>query len=198
MVTNHLGDADVILAAALFPAQVEGLSKIDLVRDYPPLGWLMEAYGVIWVHRGQPDRRALRAAMKGLREGRMVAVAPEGRESLTGSLEQGTGGAAYLALKTGAPVVPVVFTGTENRCIYANLKRLRRTQVSLVVGRPFSLPRTGSKGRVVGMALDEEGDDSGVELPEKQAIQEGTQAIMLALAELLPSEYRGVYQKALE
>ena len=59
----------------------------------------MDWYGTIWVHRGRPDRRALRAALNGLAEGRMLAIAPEGRESISGELEQGTDGAAYIALR---------------------------------------------------------------------------------------------------
>jgi 1-acyl-sn-glycerol-3-phosphate acyltransferase len=204
VVTNHLGDADVILAAALLPAQVEGFSKIDLIKDYPLVGLLMEAYGVIWVHRGQPDRRALRAALKGLREGRIVAIAPEGRESLIGGLEEGTGGAAYLALKTGAPVTPVVFTGTENRRVYSNLSHLRRTQVSLTVGPSFFLPRPQHKSDFMGRDLtnqDEQktpGDFHNQKLPDKEAIHQGTQTIMLALARMLPPEYRGLYQNEIE
>jgi 1-acyl-sn-glycerol-3-phosphate acyltransferase len=171
VVSNHLGDADLVVGMALSPVQVEALSKAELY-DYPVLGKLMDAYGVIWVHRGQPDRHAIRAALDGLRQGRFIAIAPEGRESLTGALEQGTEGAAYLALRAGVPVLPLTFTGTENARIYGNLKRLRRTDVTMTVGAPFRLE----------------------ELPgRKEAIELGTQNIMRTLAAQLPPEYRGVY-----
>jgi 1-acyl-sn-glycerol-3-phosphate acyltransferase len=174
VVSNHLGDADLVVGMALSPVEVDALSKAELY-DYPVLGKLMDAYGVIWVHRGQPDRHALRAALDGLRQGRLIAIAPEGRESLTGALEQGTEGAAYLALKAGVPVLPLTFTGTENTCIYGNLKRLRRTDVTMTVGAPFRLD----------------------ELPDrKRAIKLGTLRIMHALAAQLPLEYRGVYASA--
>src|SRR4030067_146028 len=116
VVSNHLGDADLIVGMAYSPYEVEILSKAELY-DYPILGKLMDAYGVIWVHRGQPDRRALRAALEALRQGRVVGIAPEGRESLTGSLEEGTGGAAYLALKADGPILPVTFTGTQKATV---------------------------------------------------------------------------------
>jgi 1-acyl-sn-glycerol-3-phosphate acyltransferase len=173
VVVNHLGDADIILGLAFFPAPVDALAKMEMY-DFPVVGKLMDSYGVVWVHRGQPDRRALRAALQGFRDGRLIGVAPEGRESLTGSLEEGTGGAAYLALKGNVPIVPVTFTGTENARIYGNLKRMRRTAVSLTVGLPFRL---------------EVGADS------RQAVQKGTDLIMHRLAEQLPAQYRGVYQK---
>ncbi|MEN8171293.1 MAG: lysophospholipid acyltransferase family protein [Chloroflexota bacterium] len=171
LVSNHLGDADVIVGLAATPAYFEILGKIELY-DFPIVGCLMDAYGTIWVHRGQPDRRAIRAVLSGLAEGRMVAIAPEGRESLSGALEQGTGGAAYIALKADVPVIPIGLTGTENMKIYPDLKRFRRTPVSVKIGKPFRLKIYENR---------------------RQSIQKGTERIMQSLAQLLPSEYRGVY-----
>jgi 1-acyl-sn-glycerol-3-phosphate acyltransferase len=171
VVSNHLGDADLVLGLAFSTRPLDAVSKADLY-DYPVLGWLMECYGVIWVHRGQPDRRALRAVLEGLAEGRMIAIAPEGRESVTGKLEEGTHGAAYLALKSGALILPVTFTGTENWRVYGSIRRLRRAEISLTVGKPFRLEAGGDW---------------------RKAIEQGTEKIMRALAEQLPPEYRGVY-----
>jgi 1-acyl-sn-glycerol-3-phosphate acyltransferase len=171
LVMNHLGDADALIMIAFFPFFPEYLGTIDLY-DYPGLGLLMRAYGVIWVHRGQPDRRALRAALEGLQAGKFIGIAPEGRESLSGALEEGTEGVAFLALKAGVPLVPVTLTGTANTRLYANMKRLRRTAVSMRVGKPFVLPaQTQGRG----------------------ALHETTRFIMETLARQLPPEYRGVY-----
>lgn len=170
---NHLGDADAVVVLANLPDFPEAIAKIEL-REILPLRWVMDAIGVIYIHRGQPDRRALISALRALREGRRVILAPEGRQSLTGALERGTEGAAFLAIASGVPVVPVALTGTENWRIYGNLKRLRRTRVTLTVGKPFFLPK---------------------QVPEPAALAAGTQTIMEALAALLPEEYRGVYGK---
>jgi len=124
------------------------------------------------VHRGQPDRKALRAAMDALAEGRMVTLAPEGRQSLIGALEDGNPGAAFLALKSGAQVVPVALTGTENSNVYGHLKRWRRAPVTLRVGKPFFIEQQSDR---------------------QKALQEGTRQIMEALAALLPEAYRGSY-----
>lgn len=175
-VANHLGDADLVIGLTVAPFPPDYLAKAELY-DYPLLGKLLDAYGVIWVHRGQPDRRALRAAIDGLREGRLVAIAPEGRESLSGALEEGTGGAAYLALKANVPLLPVTFTGTENARVYANLKRLRRTEVTVTIGPLFYLDHFADR---------------------RQAIQQGTLKIMRTLAAQLPPQYRGVYQDVCE
>ena len=171
VVINHLGDADGVLGIAFWPVFTDPFAKIELI-ELPILGWLIELYGVIWVHRGLPDRRALSAALEGLRNGRIISIAPEGRESPIGALEGGTEGAAFLAWKANVPIVPVAITGTENWRIYGNMKRLRRTDVTLSVGEPFLL---------------------SAELDRKKALEAGTRRIMEELARLLPAQYRGIY-----
>lgn len=177
IVTNHLGDADVVVGVAHFPVLPDVIAKAELF-DTPLLGKWMDAYGVIWVHRGQPDRRTLRAALQALNEGRMVGLAPEGRQSVTGQLEEGTGGAAYLAYKAGEarkqpiPIVPVALTGTENANVFGSLRRLRRGHLTMTIGPVFYLKP---------------------EVDWRSAIPRGTDQIMRTLASLLPVAYRGVY-----
>ncbi|NMC14942.1 MAG: 1-acyl-sn-glycerol-3-phosphate acyltransferase [Chloroflexi bacterium] len=171
IVVNHLGDADAVVVLAKLPMSIEAFVKSELY-DYPLLGWILRLYGVIWIHRGTPDRRALRIALQMLNEGRFFGIAPEGRESLSGSLEEGTEGAAFLALKSGVPILPVTFTGTENTRIYGNLKRLHRTPVTLTVGKAFHLEEMSNR---------------------REALRKGTEQIMRIIASQLPEEYRGVY-----
>jgi 1-acyl-sn-glycerol-3-phosphate acyltransferase len=170
-VSNHLGDADLIIGFTFAPITAEPVAKIELY-DINLLGWLLDSYGMIWVHRGQPDRRAIRVILEALDQGRIVGIAPEGRESLTGSLEEGTRGAAYLALKADVPIIPITFTGTENKRVFGNMKRLRRTDVSVKIGTPFKLESSR---------------------PTRESITKGTELIMNTLANQLPPEYRGVY-----
>jgi 1-acyl-sn-glycerol-3-phosphate acyltransferase len=171
VVINHLGDPDAVITLATLPDFPEVIGKIEL-RDIIVLRWVADALGVIWVHRGRPDRNALSAALEALRLGRRVIIAPEGRESLTGALERGTDGAAFLARRSGVRIVPVALTGTENWRVYGCLKRLQRAPVTLTVGEPFFLARR------------EQGPG---------ALKEGTQQIMESLALLLPPGYRGEY-----
>lgn len=171
VVINHLGDADGVLGIAFWPVFTDPFAKVELF-ELPILGRIIELYGVIWVHRGLPDRRALSAALEGLRKGRIISIAPEGRESSLGALEGGTEGAAFLAWKANVPIVPVAITGTENWRIYGNMKRFRCTDVTLTVGDPFHLPG---------------------ETDRKTALVDGTRRIMEALARMLPEQYRGIY-----
>ena len=176
IVFNHLGDADAVLMMASLPnkSPAEGIGKIEL-NEHWLVGRVFRAHGIIWVHRGQPDRRAIRAALDGLAEGRMVTLAPEGRQSVIGGLEDGNAGAAFLALKSGAPIIPVAMTGTENSHIYGHLKQWKRAPVSLKVGTPFMLPIHPSGDR-------------------QKTLHEGTRLIMETLAGLLPESYRGKFK----
>jgi 1-acyl-sn-glycerol-3-phosphate acyltransferase len=176
VVSNHLGDSDFVVGIANTPRQAILLVKSDLY-DFPILGKVLDAYGVIWVHRGHPDRRAIRIAISALKEGHLVGLAPEGRESLTGALEEGTNGAAYLAIKANAQIVPITFTGTENRRVFTNVKRLRRTPMTMTVGPPFKIHIYENL---------------------RTSIDLGTQTIMKTLAHQLPPEYRGVYNFSVE
>lgn len=174
IVINHIGDADAVAVVSQLKNPPDALGKIELY-DLPILGKMMHWYGMIWLHRGKPDIKALRSALDGLAENRIIIIAPEGRYSLTGGLEEGSGGAAYLAYKSGAPVLPIVVTGTENENVYRNLKKLKRARVKVSVGQMLKV-------------------NDQVET-RQEAIQQGTQQIMQALANLLPEKYQGEYQR---
>jgi len=172
LVINHLGDADIVLLGTALPNSPEGMGKIEL-NDHWLVGPIFRAYGIIWVHRGQPDRRAIRAVLDGLAEGRMLVIAPEGRQSVTGRLEEGNEGAAFFAMKSGAQIVPIAMTGTENENINRHLKQWKCASVTLTVGKPFVLQEQANR---------------------QEMLREGTRQIMESLASLLPESYRGNYK----
>ena len=172
IVINHLGDADVVLLVAAIPRTIDGMGKIELSEHWL-VGPIFRAYGVIYIHRGKPDRKAIRAALDVLAEGRMLALAPEGRQALDGKLEEGTDGAAFLAMKSGALIVPIAMTGTENEKIF-NRPWWRRARVTLTVGKPFKLAEQADRHKM---------------------LHEGTNQIMEALASLLPESYQGNYKR---
>jgi 1-acyl-sn-glycerol-3-phosphate acyltransferase len=174
IVFNHLGDADIVVILSQLRAyNIDPLAASNLY-DIPALRIVSELYGVIWLHRGHPDRRALNCAIESLRLGRFVTIAPEGRESVAGGLEQGLDGAAFLALRADVPIVPIGITGTENPGIYRGLFSLPRHPVSMTVGQPFRLVRSGNRH------LD---------------LENSTNQIMHSIARLLPPEYQGAYRQ---
>jgi 1-acyl-sn-glycerol-3-phosphate acyltransferase len=147
-----------------------GLAKAESWKN-PLLGWLFNLWGAIPVRRGETDLAALRKCLGVLRDGGILVVAPEGTRSRHGCLQRGHPGVVALALRSGAPILPLAFYGGE--ALKRNAKRLRRTPFHVMVGEPFHL---SVEGRVT------------------QAVrQDLTDKIMYKLAALLPPEYRGEY-----
>jgi 1-acyl-sn-glycerol-3-phosphate acyltransferase len=172
VVANHLSVFDPPLALILFPRRAWGFAA-EKYRRHPLFSPILNLIDVIYIKRGEVDRQALRAALKVLRRGDALGVAPEGTRSEIGQLQRGKEGVAYLASRSNATIVPAAITGTEN--VIANLKRLRRTPVRLVVGEPFKLPPAGG-----GSA--------------RQQLAAYTDLIMCRIAALLPESYRGYYR----
>ncbi|MCU1587278.1 MAG: phospholipid/glycerol acyltransferase [Frankiales bacterium] len=137
---NHTGFLDGPLAYALSPRSATFLAKSELFVGplARALGWL----GQIPVHRGRPDRTALRNGLAVLQGGGALGVFPEGTRG-AGQLDTVSDGVAYLALHSGAPVIPLAVIGTS----YAMPKGARlprwRAPVGLVFGPPFQVSVDG-------------------------------------------------------
>jgi 1-acyl-sn-glycerol-3-phosphate acyltransferase len=134
--------------------------------------FILEPIDVVYVNRGEVDRTALKELLKRLKAGYAVGIAPEGTRSTDSKMRKGKEGTAYLALQTGAQVLPVAIWGHEN--FPASLKRLRRCPVNMRVGYPFVL-------------------QSDPTLSRQENMERGTEEIMVAIARMLPPEYRGYY-----
>ncbi len=171
---NHLGHLDPPVVVATTPRELECIALADLA-DVPVTGRLLKTYGVIWVRRGEMDRQVLASSLAVLAEGRALALAPEGRISATGALVAGHEGAAWLAARSCAPVVPAAVAGSESGI--EELRRWRRPRLSITYGAPLHLTLP-----------------SGLPPTERRArLAENTETLMRALAALLPPQYRGVY-----
>jgi len=105
----------------------------------------------------------------------LMVIAPEGTRSKTEALQEGKMGVAFLASKSGYPIVPISLTGTEDRLVLANIKRFRRSKIKAVAGEPFTIEIPKGAGR-------------------EQAMREATDEIMCRIAANLPEEYRGFYK----
>ncbi len=171
VITNHTGQVEVpVFATMLQPRKITGWGKAEAF-DNLFLRWVFGAWDIIPVHRGEADMTALKSALRMLEEGRIFGVAPEGTRNKTGILRRGLPGAAILALKSGAPVLPLAHWGGE---VYLkNLKQFKRTDFHIRVGEPF---RVQVEGRVTG-----------------EMRQEIVDEMMYKIAALMPAEYRGEY-----
>ncbi len=171
VVSNHIHLFDPPLLMASLPRRVRPLMA-DKWRRKPLLGLLLSTAGPVFIRRGEVDRKALREIFAVLERGEPLALAPEGTRSPDGTLKKGRAGVAYIALRTGVPIVPAGVSGIDK--VFSCWKKFRRPPARVVFGKPFTLPQPAQKAR-------------GEEL-------EGlTDLIMYRLAELLPQEYRGVY-----
>lgn len=176
VITNHLHwlDPPTLMVILPYRGHVFAAEKWEV---HWFLGPLMRSLDSIFVQRGEVDRKALRQALAVLRGGGYMGMAPEGTRSKTGGLQEGKGGAAYLAFRAGVPLVPAVTWGQEK--LFSYLKRLRRVPIRVVVAESFEAPP------VEGRAGTAE-------------IHAFTEEIMYRLAAMLPPEYRGVYSDVAE
>ena len=172
LVINHVNFLDApIIYTHLQPRPLTGFVKAETWEN-PVMGLLFNIWGGIPIKRGEPDLAALDMALEALREGKIVAVAPEGTRSGNGQLKRGYPGIVILALRSCAPLLPIAYYGGES--FRDNVSRLRRTDFHITVGQPFTLDTVGQK----------------VTRPVRQAI---TDEIMYQVAALLPEDYRGEY-----
>lgn len=171
---NHIGRLEVLLFYVVLQRSDVIMIAAEKYEKYAFFRWLARQLDVVFVDRYNADVRTVREVLKRLKRGMVFAVAPEGTRSKTASLQPARPGTAYIASKAQVPVYPVGITGTEDRLVKDNLKRLRRTQVYARVGDPFTLPPLPRDDR-------------------EAALEKYTDEIMCRIAVLLPEKYRGVY-----
>jgi len=173
-VSNHLGRLDAMLAMILPDREDIILMIAEKYRAYWFWRWMVRKLDVLWIDRHNPDIHALREIQKRLKAGMIAAIAPEGTRSPTAQLQPGKPGTAYLAAKTGVPIIPMAIVGTEDKEVRRRLRRLRRLDIVIRAGEPFTLPPMSRQHR-------------------DEFLQQNTDEIMCQIAALLPPQYRGVY-----
>jgi 1-acyl-sn-glycerol-3-phosphate acyltransferase len=170
LASNHVNLLDPPLLAVLLPRRIVYMGKIELWKT-PIIGPLYTLAGFIPVRRFEGDVAALRKAEKTLQQNQVLGMFPEGTRSRKPGLGRGQPGTAIIALRSGAPIVPVAVSGTEGVGVPRSFFRI--TRVRVVFGKPFELP----KSRRLSTEL----------------VEQCTERIMKEIAVLLPEEYRGVY-----
>lgn len=131
---NHIGVIDGPLLAIFSPRPVHALTKIEMFHGV--VGWFLVRSGQLPLDRFRTDPRAVRRAVGVLRDGGAVGIFPEGQRG-AGTLDLFHRGAAYLALVTGAPVVPLVLVGSRAAGGAMESKPAKGETIDLVYGEPF-------------------------------------------------------------
>jgi 1-acyl-sn-glycerol-3-phosphate acyltransferase len=178
LATNHISNGDPpFVSGWLTPAlgrPVHWMAKAEAL-EWPLAGWFMRQNGCFGIRRGAADTEAFRLARAVLEDGRVLGTFPEGTRSPTGALQKAKDGVTLLALRSGAPILPIGVAGTDR--FWPRGSKLWRYggSIAMRVGEPFILER--------GLGPD----------GKKEPLEAVTTRLMLHIAELLPERYRGVY-----
>ena len=172
---NHLGRLDTAALLCVIDREDIIMPVAEKYKHHPFYGAIGRAANAIWLNRFDADFAALRQILVRMEKGGMLVIAPEGTRSKTEALQEAKVGVAFLASKSGYPVLPVSVTGTEDRAVVENLKRFRRLKIVVRAGDAFKIEIPKGRGR-------------------EQAMRDATDEIMCRIGALLPEKYRGVYE----
>ena len=171
LVANHLSFNDPPLLLSIIRRRLNFIGKQELFGN-PISRFTLQGFGVHSFDRSGHAVDMVRLTLRMLAEDRAVALFPEGHRSPDHSLKQGMPGAAYIAFKSQATLLPVAISGTEKFPTWRLPFPL--CQIRVTIGQPFTLPML--EGR-----------------PSRAILKSLTDMIMYRIAALLPEEYRGVY-----
>jgi 1-acyl-sn-glycerol-3-phosphate acyltransferase len=172
--TNHLGMIDSLLLFYSLDRWDVFIPVAEKWEQNPFLRWLGKYLNFIFIDRFNPDLKAMRKMIALMERGDILVIAPEGTRSRVGSMIEGKPGVSYLAAKLQRSIVPIGLAGTEDKAVFGNLPRFRRSTIVINAGKPFSLPPFAAKDR-------------------DAALRQDTDEIMCRIAALIPEKYRGVY-----
>ncbi len=171
--TNHMSRMDIPL---LFvnPARpdITALVAEKYVR-YPGISWFAKTAKAIYIDRSRADFGAFREAQKLIKAGVAMGIAPEGTRSKIGELIEGKAGMILLAIRTGAPIVPVGLAGTEDS--FKRLFTFRKPRMIARFGKPYVIEELPRENR-------------------EEAMQKAIDEIMCRIAALIPPRYWGFYK----
>ncbi|MFC4061785.1 lysophospholipid acyltransferase family protein [Planomonospora corallina] len=156
LASNHLSVLDSTFLPLVVPRQVRFVAKQEYFTGNPVTAAWMRATGQIAIDRQSPTaaQDMLDAAARVLKDGGLFGIYPEGTRSPDGRLYRGKIGVAWLALATGAPVLPVAMAGTDRVLpIGATVPRLGRVEVR--IGEPMTFTGSESSARDRRRVTDE-------------------------------------------
>ncbi|MEZ4592147.1 MAG: lysophospholipid acyltransferase family protein [Chloroflexota bacterium] len=173
VVGNHFNYADPVPVIAALPFPLEFFAGTQR-PSAPALAKLIpEIWKIYPVVRGTSSRYALKAAEYVMQQNGVLGIFPEGG-AWAQVLRPARPGTAYVATRTGVPILPVGIHGMPD--IFPALRRGERTKLTLRFGRPFGPFNVNGRGRDRREQLDEIGHE-----------------IMRQIAALIPPEKHGVY-----
>lgn len=127
IISNHFSLTDPIRIAFVAPRAIHFMAKQELFTT-PIKRWFLNSLLAFPVYRRHADMTSLKQAMTVLEKGRVFGIFPEGRRSLTNELDIFEKGAAFLALRCNAPIIP----------LYADPEWKKHGRIRMIVGEPMN------------------------------------------------------------
>ena len=149
----HRSNVDTPLLCQVTSRRVRYMGK-DAMWKFGFSAFFFNSLGGFPVHRGEPDRKAMRTSEAVLRGGEPLVMFPEGTRQSGPIVEHVFDGVAYVALRTGVPIVPVGIGGSEG-AMPKGAKMIKRVKVHLVVGEPIEVTPPPPGERVPRRAVRE-------------------------------------------
>jgi 1-acyl-sn-glycerol-3-phosphate acyltransferase len=175
VVANHFSYIDPVAMVRVTSWPLEFVGGFQMPNAPASVTWLPKVWGYYPVFRGTGSRYALRAAEAVLAQDGVLGIFPEAGSWAT-VLRPPRPGAAFLAVRTGARILPMGFDGLPD--VFPRLRKGRRARVTVRIGRPFGPFHATGRGRARRQQLDAIGHE-----------------IMQCIAELIPPEWRGHYSE---
>ncbi len=173
VVGNHFSFIDPVCFVRLAPWQIEFVGGADMPHSPLATRIIPMLWGYHPLYRGTGAKDSLKAAEGILMQGGILGIFPEAGNWAT-VLRPARPGTAFLAARTGAPLLPVGLIGLNN--VFPSLRRGRRARIQFNIGKPFGPFKADGHGQRHREQLDEIGHE-----------------IMRHIAELIPPERRGHY-----
>ena len=171
VVSNHQSNMDPPILSASIPRRINFMAKRGLFHN-PVASHFLKAYGAFPLNQNGGDLAAIQKSVQLLSQDAAMGIFPEGTRS-PGAMRKAIPGIALVALRSGAPILPVGITGTERIGPLWHVA-VPTGEFRIRIGQPFSIPPM--EGRVV-----------------REQLEAITTMIMDRVAALLPESYRGVY-----
>ena len=156
---NHLSFCDSVFVPVSLRRRVWAIGKGEYMDDWKTKH-LFPAMGMIPVDRtGRSVAWSLGIAQERLEAGELIGIFPEGSRSRSGLLHRGHVGAAHLALRTGAPIIPVGIIGSAAAMPVGNKLPVHKGRIIIRIGSPIGLgeylgrPRTGAAKEALTRAV---------------------------------------------
>lgn len=149
-VCNHISMVDPAVLAVMSPRLIHFMAKAELFKN--PVGnVLFRLFLAFPVNRKQSDMASLKNAIRVLEKGKVFGIFPEGKRAVTDEMDVFEKGAAFLAIRSGAPIVPV----------YISRNTYEKMHLRMAVGKPIlvgSLVATTPKNKLIDVVTDEISD----------------------------------------